>query len=180
MIKEGELIENIFFVKDGKLALEAAIDLDNIEESVERYLEYQFEGISSIVETEFDNSIEKIMKEEKIIEKKPKIKNYKDLFNLINKQTRDIGDVSYMHESHIEEEIGKCDLNGEGEDFEIGNYQFLRILDILKNEHFGELHMFLNQPSPLSLRVKSKKVDLFLLRKKDASNIRKDYPNIWN
>ena len=179
LIKEGEIIENIFFVKDGRLALEAAIDLDNIEESVERYLEYQFEGISSIVESEFENSIDNINKEEKIIERKPKIKNYKDLFNIINNQTRDIGDVSYMHESHIEEEIGKCDLNGEGEDFEIGNYQFLHILDILKNENFGELHMFLNQPSPLSLRVKSKKVDLFLLRKKDASNIRKDYPNIW-
>ena len=179
LIKEGEIIENIFFVKDGKIALEAAIDLDNIEESVERYLEYQFEEISSVVESEYENSIEKIIKEDKIVEKKPKIKNYKDLFNLINKQTRDIGDVSYMHESHIEEEIGKCDLNGEGESFDIGNYQFLRILDILKNEHFGELYMFLNRPCPLSLRVKSKKVDLFLLRKKDASNIRKDYPNIW-
>ena len=179
LIKEGEIIENIFFVKDGKLALEAAIDLDNIEESVERYLEYQFDGISSIVESEYDNSIEKIIKEDKSIEKKPKVKNYKDLFNLINKQTRDIGDVSYMHESHIEEEIGRCDLNGEGEDFDISNYQFLRILDILKNEHFGELYMLLNKPSPLSLRVKSKKVDLFLLRKKDAINIRKDYPNIW-
>ena len=179
LIKEGEIIENIFFVKEGRLALEAAIDLDNIEESVERYLEYQFEGISSIVESEFENSIEKIINNDKIVEKKPKIKNYKDLFSLINKQTRDIGDLSYMHESHVEEEIGKCDLNGEGEDFEIGNYQFLHILDILKNEHFGELHMFLNKPSPLSLRVKSKKVDLFLLRKKDASSIRKDYPNIW-
>ena len=179
LIKEGEYIENIFFVKDGKLALEAAIDLDNIEESVERYLDYQFDGISLTVESEYESSIEKINKEDKSIEKKPKVKNYKDLFNLINKQTRDIGDVSYMHESHIEEEIGRCDLNGEGEDFDIGNYQFLRILDILKNEHFGELYMLLNKPSPLSLRVKSKKVDLFLLRKKDAINIRKDYPNIW-
>jgi hypothetical protein len=179
LIKEGEYIENIFYVKEGRLALEAAIDLDNIEESVERYLEYQFEGISSIVESEYENSMEKINKKDKIVEKKPKIKNYKDLFNIINKQTREIGDVSYMHESHIEEEIGKCDLNGEGEDFEIGNYQFLHILDILKNEHFGELYMLLDKPCPLSLRVKSKKVDLFLLRKKDASNIRKDYPNIW-
>jgi len=179
LIKEGEIIENIFYVKDGRLALEAAIDLDNIEESVERYLEYQFEEISSIIESEYENSIEKIIKQDKTAEKKPKIKNYKDLFNIINKQTRDIGDISYMHESHIEEEIGKCDLNGEAEDFDIGNYQFLHILDILKNEHFGELYMFLNKPCPLSLRVKSKKVDLFLLRKKDASNIRKDYPNIW-
>jgi hypothetical protein len=179
LIKEGEIIENIFFVKDGRLALEAAIDLDNIEESIERYLEYQFEGISSVIESEFENSINKLINKDKIVEKKPKIKNYKDLFNLINKQTKEIGEISYMHESHIEEEIGKCDLNGEGEDFDLGSYQFLHILDVLKNEHFGELYMFLNKPCPLSLRVKSKKVDLYLLRKKDASNIRKDYPNIW-
>ena len=38
LIKEGELIENIFFVKEGKCSLEAAIDLDNIEESIEKYL----------------------------------------------------------------------------------------------------------------------------------------------
>ena len=179
LIKEGEIIENIFFVKDGRLALQAAIDLDNIEESIERYLEYQFEGISSVVESEFENSIQKLINDNKIVEKSPKIKSYKDLFNVIKKQTKDLGDVSYMHESHIEEEIGKCDLNVEGEDFDIGSYQFLHIIDILKNEHFGELHMLLNKPCPLSLRVKSKKVDLYLLRKKDAISIRKDYPNIW-
>jgi len=39
--------------------------------------------------------------------------------------------------------------------------------------------MFLNRPSPLSLRVKSKKADIFLLRKHDASIISKAYPRIW-
>ena len=183
LIKEGEIIENIFFVKDGRLSLEAAIDLDNIEESVEKYLEYQFEGISSIVESDDIISLtnEKLIKEENVKpEKKKKIKNYKDLYNIVSRQTELIGDLSYLHESHIEEEIGKCDLNGENEEeVEQGNHQFLHILDVLKNEHFGELYMFLNKPCPLSLRVKSKKVDLFLLRKKDATNIRKDYPNIW-
>ena len=177
LIKEGETIENIFFVKEGRLSLEAAIDLDNIEESVEKYLEYQFEGISSIIESGIDSTIFPL-KEEKV-EKIHDIKDSKDLIKIINKQTQLIGDVSYMHESHMEEEIGKCDLNGENEEKEHGNLQFLHILDVLKNENFGELYMFLNKPCPLSLRVKSKKVDLFLLRKKDALNIRKDYPNIW-
>ena len=177
LIKEGELIENIFFVKDGRLALEAAIDLDNIEESITKYLEYQFEDISSIVESgtekpEIPLTVEKP-------QKKKKIKNTLELFNLIDKQTENIVDKSFMHESHVEEEIGKCDLNGENEDLEKGNHQFLHILDVLKNEHFGELYMFLKRPSPLTLRVKSKKVDLFLLRRKDAENIQKDYPNIW-
>ena len=180
LIKEGEIIENIFFVKDGRLSLEAAIDLDNIEESVEKYLEYQFEGISSIIENSSFTKTKLMSAQNEKPEKNKKIKDYKDLFNIISRQTQQIGDVSYMHETHIEEEIGKCDLNGENEEeVDQGNHQFLHILDVLKNEHFGELYMFLNKPCPLSLRVKSKKVDLFLLRKKDASNIRKDYPNIW-
>ena len=177
LIKEGELIENIFFVKEGKCSLEAAIDLDNIEESIEKYLEYQFEEISSVVESDILESIKPIPVEK--VQRKRKIRNPLDLFNIIGQQTENIADVSYMHESHVEEEIGKCDLNGENEEFEKGNHQFLRILDVLKNEHFGELYMFLNKPCPLSLRVKSKRVDLFLLRKKDAANIKKDYPNIW-
>ena len=179
VIKEGDIIESIFFVKEGRLALEAAIDLDNIEESVERYLEYQFNDISSLIESKVEDTLSNILKEKKEGDKSNIIKNYKELFNIVSKQTQLIGDLSYMHESHIEEEIGKCDLNGENEEVELRNLQFLHIIDILKNEHFGEVYMFLNKPSPLSLRVKSKRVDLFLLRKKDAINIKKDYPNIW-
>ena len=179
LIKEGDIIENIFFVKNGRLALEAAIDLDNIEESIEKYLEYQFEEISSIVESRIEKSIKPDTDIKEKSKKKRRIKNSLELFNIIDKETENIADVSYMHESHVEEEIGKCDLNGENEELEQGNHQFLHIIDVLKNEHFGELYMFLNRPSPLSLRVKSQRVDLFLLRKKDAANIKKDYPNIW-
>ena len=39
--------------------------------------------------------------------------------------------------------------------------------------------MSLNIPNPLSLRVKSKRVELYVLRKKDAFNIKKDHQNIW-
>ena len=180
LIKEGEIIENIFFVKDGRLALEAAIDLDNIEKSVVKYLEYQFNEISSVVETEIEKSLVKL--EKSIIECKEKrrtIENHEELLDIIQKLSKDIGNISYMHETHIEEEIGRCDFNEGYENIEKGNNQFLHILDILKNEYFGEVYMFLNKPSPLSLRVKSKKADLFILRKKDAINIKKDYPNIW-
>ena len=176
LIKEGEKIENIFFVKDGRLTLEAAIDLDDIEKSIEKYLEYQFEEISSIEESNFDNSFHKLLMDDK--DNKPKIHNHEQLLEVIKKLSDNIVNKPYLHETNIEDEIGKCDFN-EAEDFEKGNHQFLHILDVIKNEHFGEVYMFLNRPSPLSLRVKSKKVDLFLLRKKDANNIKKDYPNIW-
>jgi hypothetical protein len=39
--------------------------------------------------------------------------------------------------------------------------------------------MVLDKPCPLSLRVKSKKAELLLLRKADACDISQRYPNIW-
>ena len=82
-----------------------------------------------------------------------------------------------MEEENIEQEMAKKDFNGE--DIEIGNMQFLNILDILKNEHYGIVYMFLKKPAPLSLRVKSKYCQLFLLRKNDTIQISKAYPNVW-
>ena len=40
--------------------------------------------------------------------------------------------------------------------------------------------MFLNRKSPLSVKVKSKIVELFLLKKTDAVRISMSYPKIWN
>ena len=39
--------------------------------------------------------------------------------------------------------------------------------------------MFLNKRSPLSLRVKTKKAELYFLKKIDAIEISSSYPNIW-
>jgi hypothetical protein len=41
------------------------------------------------------------------------------------------------------------------------NRHFLKVLDIRKNEHFGQTLMFLNERSPLTAKVKSKKAELF-------------------
>jgi len=55
----------------------------------------------------------------------------------------------------------------------------LKILDIRKNEHFGDVFMFLNKKSPLYVRVASKKVDLLLLKKLDSIDISDRYPDVW-
>ena len=39
--------------------------------------------------------------------------------------------------------------------------------------------MFLNKRSPLTLRVKTKKAELYFLKKIDAVEISTSYPNIW-
>ena len=40
--------------------------------------------------------------------------------------------------------------------------------------------MFLNEKSPVYVRVHSKKAELFLLKKTDVVKLSSDYPNIWN
>ena len=60
------------------------------------------------------------------------------------------------------------------------NRHFLKVLDIRKNEHFGETLMFLNERSPLTAKVKSKKAELFFLKKEEIIKIFNSFPNIWN
>ena len=76
----------------------------------------------------------------------------KSSFMRLSSSTRNISHNGTDLEN-IEQEMAKKDFNDE---VEIGNLQFLNILDILKNEHYGVIYMFLKKPSPLSLRVKSK------------------------
>ena len=59
------------------------------------------------------------------------------------------------------------------------NIKRLKILDIKKNEHFGDVFIFLNKKSPLWVRVKSSKADLLLLKKMDAYDISSNYQDIW-
>ena len=59
------------------------------------------------------------------------------------------------------------------------NIKRMRVLDIRKNEHFGDVFMFLNKKSPLWVTVKSSKADLLLLKKLDAYDISTNYQDIW-
>ena len=163
IIHEDEIVENIVFVKEGSLSLKVAINLHYPEESIRKIL---YEKFVDIPDT-YDH------------------KNSVDMNNPIKNQFQtEIEDknaesaISNKQASLIDQEIGKVDLGCE-EDLEDGNYQFLKILNISKNDNYGMIYMFLNKPSPLSLRVRSKKADIFLLRKHDAYKIAKAYPNIW-
>ena len=62
----------------------------------------------------------------------------------------------------------------------IKNMHYLKVLDIRKNEHFGETLMFLNERSFLTAKVKSKKAELFFLKKEEVIKIFNSFPNIWN
>ena len=90
----------------------------------------------------------------------------KQLIGMISKQFENLDDISSLNDSNIEQEIGKCDFQTELQDLYKGNIEYIHILDLLKNEYFGEILMFLNIPNPLSLKVKTKRVELYILRKK--------------
>ena len=177
LIYEGENIENIVFVNSGILTIDATIDINAPEESIKRYI---YEKFNDIIEKdkEINNKQEKTnrsMTKENVSQQFEKINTgFKNIFN----QRNSLAGQSY-HESHIEQEIGKVDLGGNDEDIGEKKNKFLHIMYIKRNEHFGITYMFLNRPSPLSLRVNSKKADIFLLRKHDVTMISKAYPHIW-
>ena len=45
--------------------------------------------------------------------------------------------------------------------------EYIKLIDIRTNEHYGDIMMFLNERSPLSVKVGSRLVELFLLKKLD-------------
>ena len=79
------------------------------------------------------------------------------------------------YDSEDEHEKEKTDETKEG-----NNFKYLKILDIRKNEHFGDVYLFLDQPAPLTLKVKSRKAKIFILKKKDALSINNIHHNIMN
>ena len=179
LIHEGQLINNIIFVQEGRLALEACIDIEEPYKSVTQYINKNFCDIFEdvVIVSDYETSFEA----SKLTEN-----NYNNIYNkaqnelnyVLNENNKTVIDTS-INESNIIKEIGKWDFGGDGEFFEENNFQFLNIINISKNESFGDVYMFLCRPSPLSLRVKSKIAALFLLRRIDATDISSRYPNIW-
>ena len=74
----------------------------------------------------------------------------------------DIKDIKNLN-TFFYNKIEDLDSNSESENNE--NFEDIKILEIRKNEHFGDILMFLNLRSPLILRTKTKKAELFLLHK---------------
>ena len=131
VIQEGELVDYIVFVKEGRLSLVAAIDLEDPISSIEKYLEENFEDINEKMDTKLDNS----MLNQSMNNIGLKIQKAQTEIKSILKTQNE------LNETNMELEIGK--RNFEGDEFDVGNHQFLNILDILKNEHYGEVYMFL-------------------------------------
>ena len=140
LIQEGDIIEDIIFIKKGVLTLEIIIDLNEPKKSIESHLEMTkmecFKNISNNKLTAFMN------------------------MNTLN--------------SSYNSEFGQKIFSDK-----YAKKKEIKIIDLRKNEHFGDILMILNEKSPVAVKVKSKKAELFFLQKTEATEISNRYSNIW-
>ena len=147
LIKEGDLVEDIIFVKRGKLSLELPLNKNPKLKT------------KTIKTQSLKNSPSMLIRNQTSTD--PFKRRRSSIFN----DVQTFSQVKTLINNNLKKEEE--------------NIQTFKILEIRKNEHFGDILMFLNQRSPLNLRVKSKKVELFFLNKTDAIDISTSYPSIW-
>ena len=177
LFDQGEIIEETFFVKQGKLSLEVKIDTDYPEKSVQKLLDKEyFFGVENN-ELYQKNAFGLMnMTSKKHVTHLNSI-NQKNLYDLYSRNSINMTNINraeiktFTNDQSKGEQLKHLNTNT--------NCIYLKILDIRKNEHFGALLMFLNKRSPFSLRVKTKNAELYLLKKLDAVEISSNYPNIW-
>ena len=179
IILEGEIIQNIIFVKDGRLSLEIGIDLNDPYKSIENYIQVNFTAISKQDDLNNKNflngDISMMIRPER---------NYNDLKTQIDNVLLDNQNTLFNNskdESNgISVDLGRLDFSrNENEKYNGDNYQIIKVIDLRKNEHFGDVHLIAEKPSPFTLKAKSRIAELLLLRKHDAIVITKNFPNIW-
>ena len=195
ILTEGNIVEKMVFVKDGRLSLEACVNLEDPYESIYKYLEKNFEDFSEENENRMFNNntdnnnnllILNNSMNSKFLNDPNKSFNAikKDLDKIIKKNNLNNKSCISLDPSsksnNLAQEIGKLDISeNEIENDDNKNIQHLKILDVRKNEHFGNIYITLNKLAPLSLKVKSKIADIFILTRKQVIDISKSFPNIW-
>ena len=163
LIKEGDFIEDIIFIKKGKLSLELPIDFGSPKSRTVR--RDSLLGIRR--STIFFNTFQR----ENTVSPDLITNIFKTKSNTNDKKTKNLFNSLTQNLSKLQTE--KTNVNN------TENIQNFKILELRKNEHFGDILMFLNQRSPLSLKVKTKKAELFFLNKADAISISTSYPQYW-
>ena len=182
LVKDGDFIEEIIFVKKGRLSLEIPIDLNS-------------RNIGSNLLTLQTNTTHLIDKKDSMLSNlslSPR-RRFNNNNHNIDKFTLNPFQVNSTKTFHLNDVTNtlppkkmrtlekKLKEKEEEEEREREkNIQYVKILEIRKNEHFGDILMFLNKRSPLCAKVKSKKAEFYFLNKTDAIEISTCYPRIWN
>ena len=168
LMKHGDYVEDIIFVKYGRLSLDLPILIENNIQNNSTF--------SNVNSYNNQNSIKNNLSITKN-HKSPSLKSN----NIINNNNYLRRCSAPLMKNNSKMKITQ-NIHDESENSEIEieqYYEYYRILEIQKNEHFGDILMFLNKRSPLRVKVKSRKADLFYLKKNDAINISASFPHIW-
>ena len=153
LVNEGDIVEDIMFVKKGILSVELPLNTVDPEENIKKYLNMPILSTGKISNEEKEGEI-------------PLISNKPDPLRAFENSNF----MSVLNRTKDEQIITKKAKN---------QISYVKILNIRENEHFGDVLMFLEVRSPLRLRVRTKKAELFFLKKIDAVNISSSYQNIW-
>ena len=186
IVYEGERVSNIIFVKEGCLSLELSINIDDPHTSLENYLTKNFVGVepkkNNMADTLFSQIGASYLSKKSEINFSGLKTRIGDVLNfgkngLINKNEHNT--FTDEEESKVYREAGKIDIGDEVNFENHGtNYQHIKVVDIRKNEYFGYYNIHKDKNAPLSLKVKSKFAELFLINKQTVNDIKKEYPNI--
>ena len=164
LLKNGDYVEDMIFVKYGRLALDLPILVDDENDSI------PYNESNNFMENSYNNFDRRstVQLEYSLSKKSNSFLKNKTLNKNLRRCSVPIQRVGTLFNKEEEEEIEQK-----------AHFEYYRILEIQKNEHFGDILMFLNKRCPLRVKVKSRKADLFYLNKKDALEISADYPHIW-
>ena len=161
-IKENEIVEEMYFVQEGKLALEVPINLDNLEESVNRYLSEEF--LSFAFDFDFEANYNQL----------PNISQF-ETSNNMDDEKFNLGGLKHtaFARSFVLKNIeGKQKKKSQ-------NNIYLKIHDIHKNEDFGDIYMFFGKRTPFALIGKSNKIQLYSIKKDNYVNLCEEYHNVF-
>ena len=156
LLKENEIIEEVYFVREGGLCLELPINMDRPEESINDYLSKEFNYFAFNFDDKDDlGNIPKMIDS-----------------NITNKSLTTILDEK--RKNNLFSVIAGKNVTLEKTEPSIF---YLKIYDILKNENYGGLYMYHGKRSPFEVKVKSKRVKLYVIKKDDYQNICETYKN---
>ena len=162
LVNEGDYIEEIVFVKRGALALELPLPIYISDKEIEGYMTKK--TTSNFTQFEFNRN----PTHKRFSNERPVVLNFND---------KPSSTLTFIRGKGLTK-VNTTNNNESKKNIHV--QQYVKIIEIRKNEHFGDILMFLNKRSPLSMKVKTKYAELFLLNKTDAVEISMSFPKIWS
>ena len=183
ILEHKEIINSMIFVKQGRLSVELAIDMDEIQYKINDLITGEFilksEDENSDNENEEDKDNNKNIKNSEF-----KRNNTISLMTTFNFGTFDnVNNKKPISFKKRMQQFLKTNKKGKNlaqyKSLAEKKIKYIKLYYIRKGEQYGEIPMFLNKPSTFTLRVRSPKAELLFLKKIDAIEISSNYPNIW-